>query len=311
LSLKPIRIVFAGSPDFARVQLDALCAQGYHIVAVFTPPDQPAGRGRVLQPCPVKKAALTNNLPVYQPSSWKGSAPQDLAALEPDLLIVSAYGFLLPASVLKIPRFGCWNVHASLLPQWRGAAPIQHAILAGDAVTGITLMQMSAGMDEGDILLQMTLPIVSDDTTQTLTEKLAHQGCEILLAGLNDISHTLAQAQIQDHQIATSCHKIRKEDGKINWALSATQLERQIRAFNPWPIAFCTWRNETIRIWGASVLPESTTAAPGTLLAITKDGLQVATGEGILQIHRLQIPGKKPVEIHNTSSHWTLGECFS
>lgn len=309
--MQPLRIVFAGSPDFASVQLQALCAQGHTIVGVFAPPDRPAGRGRILQPCAVKKTALAHHLPLYQPDTWKTEAAAiDLAALQPDILIVSAYGFLLPPHILITPRYGCWNVHASLLPAWRGASPIQHAILAGNAHTGITLMQMSAGMDTGDILLQSTLAISENDTTLTLSEKLAHLGAATLLTGLADVASTLAKAQVQDHSKATVCHKIKKEAGNIAWSLSALEISRHIRAFNPWPIAFSTWHETTVRIWEASVLDTTSTAIPGTLLAITKNGLQVATVSGILQIHRLQIPGKNPVTIDHVTSPWVIGEKF-
>ncbi|MCD9027354.1 methionyl-tRNA formyltransferase [Luteimonas sp. BDR2-5] len=291
-----MRIVFAGTPDFAVPALQAADARR-EVVAVYTQPDRPAGRGRVLTPSPVKREAETRGLVVRQPERLKGADVQDaLRALAPDLMIVVAYGLLLPQAVLDIPRFGCWNVHASLLPRWRGAAPIQRAIQAGDAETGVCLMQMEKGLDTGPVLLKLSTPIAPTDTAGDLHDRLARLGAQVITDGLGLLRAGIRPVpQPQPETGVTYAHKLDKAEAWLDWSRPAQQLADQVRAFNPWPVAEGEVAGEKLRIHAATALPSAHGQAPGTLLAAGRDGIDIACGEGALRIRTLQRAGGKAI----------------
>ncbi len=266
----------------------------YQVVTVYAQPDRPAGRGRKVVFGPVKQLALQHGIPVRQPKSLKdGTEQAALAALRADLMVVAAYGLLLPQSVLDAPRLGCINIHASLLPRWRGAAPIQRAILAGDAESGITIMQMEAGLDTGPMLHKLKCPIHSDDTGGTLHDRLAGLGARALLEVLPGLAGGTLTAQPQDDALACYARKLEKQESCIDWQQAAEQIDRQIRAFNPWPIAQTDYQGKAMRVWESQVLTDGTNASPGTIVAAGKTGIEVATGRGRLRILRLQMPGKR------------------
>lgn len=297
----PLRLVFAGTPDFAVPCLRACLASGAEVVAAYTQPDRPAGRGRRLAPSPVKQAALAAGIAVEQPETLRdGAARARLAAYAPDLIVVVAYGLILPKSVLAIPRLGCWNVHASLLPRWRGAAPIQRAILAGDAETGVDLMQMEAGLDTGPVLLEKRTAIAADDTGGTLHDRLAALGADVLAEGLSAVlrGETLAAAP-QPAEGVTYAHKLDKAEAKLDWSDSAAALARKVRAFDPWPVAEAEIHGERVRLWSAEAVVETTSAAPGTLVATHRDAIDVATGDGLLRIRELQRDGGRRVAVRD------------
>ncbi|HFF3761652.1 methionyl-tRNA formyltransferase [Stenotrophomonas forensis] len=291
-----MRIVFAGTPEFAVLSLRA-AARHHEVVAVYTQPDRPAGRGRGLAPSPVKLEAVARGIPVYQPESLKDeAAQQQLRDLQPDLMVVVAYGLILPKAVLAIPTHGCWNVHASLLPRWRGAAPIQRAIQAGDATTGVCLMQMEAGLDTGPVLLHQELPIAATDTGGQLHDKLAELGAQVLSDGLGLLRAGIKPiARPQPEQGVTYAHKLDKAEAKLDWAQDAGALARTVRAFNPWPIAEATLAGERVRIHGAVALDEAHGQAPGTVLAASRDGIDIACGQGVLRLRVLQREGGKAI----------------
>ncbi len=311
------RIIYAGTPDFAVPALQALLAgQGadYEVVAVYTQPDRPAGRGRKLQPGPVKQCALQAGVPVYQPTDFKLAAEREaLAALKPDLLVVAAYGLLLPAAVLGIPRCGCVNLHASLLPRWRGAAPIQRAIEAGDAVSGITLMQMDVGLDTGAMLAKAETPISDTDSGQTLHDRLATLGASLLMQHLPALLEGTLAGEAQDETQASYAKKLSKAEGEVDFSLSALQLARKIRAMSPWPVCYTRRGGQPLRLWMAS-LPagaeaEVGAASPGTVLRCSREGLDIATADGVLRITRLQLPGGKPLAAADfANAHDLTGE---
>ena len=291
-----MRIVFAGTPEFAVSSLRA-AARHHEVVAVYTQPDRPAGRGRGLAPSPVKLEAVARGIPVYQPESLKDeAAQQQLRDLQPDLMVVVAYGLLLPKAVLAIPTHGCWNVHASLLPRWRGAAPIQRAIQAGDAKTGVCLMQMEAGLDTGPVLLHQELPIAATDTGGQLHDKLAELGAQVLSDGLGLLRAGIKPiARPQPEQGVTYAHKLDKTEARLDWAQGADVLARTVRAFNPWPIAEATLAGERVRIHGAVALDAAHGQAPGTVLAASRDGIDIACGQGALRLRTLQREGGKAI----------------
>ncbi len=303
-----MRIAFAGTPEFALPALRALTASGHEIVGVLTQPDRPRGRGRLVTPSPVKQAALAHGLPVSQPATLATRESQaELRAWRPQLLVVVAYGLILPASVLELPRLGCLNIHASLLPRWRGAAPIQRAILAGDAETGVSIMQMDAGLDTGPVLLERRVAIDRTMTSGVLHERLAALGAEALLEALRQIESGAAHPRPQPVEGATYAPKIAKSEALIDWRMSALEIERQVRAFNPWPIAETRLFGESLRILAASAENSAASAAAGaplqtesrgpeeagTILAVRRDAILVQCGEGQLALTELQLPGRK------------------
>ncbi|WP_105626094.1 methionyl-tRNA formyltransferase [Cronobacter sakazakii] len=303
-----LRIIFAGTPDFAARHLDALLSSSHQVVGVFTQPDRPAGRGKKLMPGPVKLLAHENDIPVFQPKSLRSAESQELvAALNADVMVVVAYGLILPEAVLAMPRLGCINVHGSLLPRWRGAAPIQRSLWAGDAETGVTIMQMDKGLDTGDMLRKLSCPITNEDTSASLYDKLAQLGPQGLLATLDDLAAGRAVPEKQDDAQATYADKLSKEEARLDWTLSAAQLERCIRAFNPWPVSFFMIDEQPVKVWKASVIHQQSHATPGTILDAGKQGIQVATTDGILNLESLQPAGKKPMsaqDLLNSRREW-------
>lgn len=291
-----MKIVFAGTPEFAVASLRA-AARHHEVVGVYTQPDRPAGRGRGLMPSPVKLEAIARSIPVFQPESLKtAEAQQQLRDLQPDLMVVVAYGLILPKAVLAIPTHGCWNVHASLLPRWRGAAPIQRAIQAGDAETGVCLMQMEAGLDTGPVLLRQHTPIQAGELGGSLHDRLAELGAQVLSDGLGLLRAGLKPiAQPQPEQGVTYAHKLDKAEARLDWAQDAQVLERTVRAFNPWPIAEAQLAGERVRIHGAVALEDNHGKAPGTLLAAGRDGIDIACGQGALRLRVLQREGGKAI----------------
>lgn len=294
-----LTLAFAGTPAFTLPCLNALYGSRHTLKMIYTQPDRPAGRGRTLQASAVKTWALEHHLPIQQPLNFKDQATRDtLAELRIDVLVVIAYGLILPRAVLDIPRLGCINVHASLLPQWRGASPIQHSILHGDTITGVTLMQMDAGMDTGPFYTQVHCPISKDDTSATLHDALALCATTPLIETLDALEKNTAQLTPQDSNLATYAPKILKTDALINWHDPAPLIDQKIRAYNPWPIAYTHHNGETIRMYKATIIScETTNIAPGTLLSIEKDGLLIATGQGALRIETLQFPGSKVMSV--------------
>ena len=323
-----LRIVFAGTPEFEKVSLQALLASDHQVVAVYTQPDRPAGRGRKLQAGPVKACALAAGVEVRQPPGLRDEAvQQELAELRPDLLVVVAYGLLLPIEVLQIPHLGCLNVHGSLLPRWRGAAPIHRAILAGDKVTGVTIMQMDEGLDTGDMLKSASIPITSETTSATLHDELAVLGAETLLQTLSGwctgdvvgVAQPMGEPSGEPTDTVSSqvsyAHKLDKAESRIDWNNPAEQIHRQIMAFNPWPVAQSTLEEQVLRIWHSRVLHPSECSElsasgsqlPGTVLRAQADDLWVMCGDGVLAINQLQLPGKKPLMTRDFLNSRSLG----
>ena len=295
----PLRLVFAGTPEFAASHLKALIESEHQLLAVYTQPDRPAGRGKKLQPSPVKRLAESAGIPVRQPASLKDAqAQQELAALDADVMVVVAYGLILPQAVLDAPRLGCLNVHASLLPRWRGAAPIQRAIAAGDTETGITIMQMDAGLDTGDMLASCGCAITGATTAASLHDELANLGTPLLLRVLADLPAHQAEATRQDDSQACYANKILKSEAGIDWRQAAAALDRLVRAFNPFPVCFTTLDGERVKVWqaepgGNAPLPEP----PGTILRAGRDGILVNCGTGQLNLHQLQLAGGKVLSV--------------
>jgi methionyl-tRNA formyltransferase len=297
-AMAPLKIIFAGTPEFARVHLAALLGSRHAVCAVYTQPDRPAGRGRKLQPSPVKQLALENNLPVFQPESLRSLDGQaGLSALKADLMIVVAYGLILPPAVLAAPASGCWNVHASLLPRWRGAAPIQRAIFAGDQETGVSIMQMAQGLDTGDVLSEARYLLLPQETAASLHDRLAHLGAQALLDTLDRWQQGEIVAQKQDDTHAIYAKKLSKKEAVIDWSQPAQAIEQCIRAFNPWPICETAFQGMRLRIWQASVVTLFSDDEPGTIVRLDKKGICVATGCNLLCIEKLQLPGGKVLSV--------------
>ena len=302
-----MKIIFAGTPEFAATALAALLKTEHDIVAVYTQPDRKAGRGQKLTASAVKQLALANNVPVYQPLHFKSSteeglaAQAELAALNADVMVVAAYGLILPQVVLDTPKYGCLNIHGSLLPRWRGAAPIQRAIATGDTETGVTIMKMAAGLDTGDMMFKTICPIEASDTSATLHDKLAEQGASAIaavLASEEKLHHYLATREVQDEVLTVYAHKLSKAEAEIDWSTDAIQIDRNIRAFNPWPVAFIVLdEKNNLRVWN-SKLSHATAenAQPGEIIAIDKDGVHVACANNtVITLTALQWPGAKPL----------------
>jgi methionyl-tRNA formyltransferase len=308
-----VNIVFAGTPAFASAAFNAIIAAGFNVVAAYTQPDRPSGRGMKLTPSPVKLAAQSHNVAVLQPASLKlAEAHAALAALKPDVMVVAAYGLILPQAVLDIPTHGCLNIHASLLPRWRGAAPIHRAILAGDTESGVCIMQMEAGLDTGPVLLERRTAITANDTTGTLHDRLAALGAEAIVSVLTSMRHgTALLAQPQPTDGVTYAHKISPDEAKIDWSQSAAAIDRQVRAFNPAPGAWTTWRGETLKIWQARVVTALTgsetalanEAAAGTVIAAESGRLHVASGSNLIELIEVQRAGGKRI----SASAWLAG----
>jgi methionyl-tRNA formyltransferase len=292
-----LRIAFAGTPQFALPALQALLKSRHQVVGVLTQPDRPAGRGQQMRASPVKLLALDAQLPLAQPSSLKTEESRaELTQWAADVLVVVAYGLILPPPVLALPRLGCVNIHGSLLPRWRGAAPIQRAILAGDAETGVTIMQLDAGLDTGPMLLERVRPIGSQDTAGDLHDALSELGAAALLEALDGLAAGTLKPRAQPADGVSYAPKIEKSEAPIDWSVSAIHLDRKIRAFNPWPVAETRFAGESLRVLQARIAePIGAHDAPGTLLGIADDGLHVACGEGVLAVRELQRAGKRPV----------------
>lgn len=296
--MNKLKLIFAGTPDFAARHLAALLSSDHEVVAVYTQPDKPAGRGQKLTASPVKELALAHDLPVYQPASLrKEEAQAELAALGADLMVVVAYGLILPKVVLDTPRLGCINVHGSLLPRWRGAAPIQRSIWAGDAETGVTIMQMDVGLDTGAMIRKVSCPIAADETSASLYDKLAELGPQALVDTINAMAAGDTTAEAQDDALANYAEKLSKEEARIDWSMDAAAIERCIRAFNPWPISWFEVADQTVKVWQAEVITQDHGQVAGTLLKADKQGIDVATGKGVLRLLTLQPPGKKAMSV--------------
>ena len=317
--MEKLRIIFAGTPDFAATHLQALLDSHHDVIAVYTQPDKPAGRGKKLQASPVKQLAEKHNLPVYQPKSLrKVEAQAELEALNADVMVVVAYGLILPEAVLNAPKYGCLNVHGSLLPRWRGAAPIQRAIWAGDSETGITIMQMDIGLDTGDMLYKVSTPILPTETSASLYQKLAELAPPALLTVLDGLTSGQFSPEKQQNELANYADKLTKEEAKLDWHLLAEQLERNIRAFNPAPVAYLTLnvadKEERIKVYQANVLAHQA-ANIGAVLAVEKSGIQIATQQGVLNITQLQPASKKPMSVQeflNGRADWfKVGEVLA
>ncbi|MDD5240609.1 MAG: methionyl-tRNA formyltransferase [Sulfuricella sp.] len=292
-----MRLIFAGTPEFAAAALAALIEAGHEIALVLTQPDRPAGRGMKLAPSPVKQLALQHGLTVLQPATLKDAEIQaQLATVNVEAMVVAAYGLLLPREVLSIPRFGCLNIHASLLPRWRGAAPIQRAILAGDAETGITIMQMDQGLDTGTMLSCMALPITGQDTAETLHDKLAALGATAIVSTLQQMAHGALSGQAQDNSAATYAAKLSKAEGLLDWRKDAVELARAVRAYNPFPVAQVRFQGETWRVWQASAANQGG-GLPGEILRADKDGILVGCGQGTLLLTEIQKAGGKRLSV--------------
>ena len=296
-----LRLVFAGTPEFAVPALNACLESACDVVAVYSQPDRPAGRGRKLTPSPVKQAAIAAGVEVRQPDSFRRlDARRELAEFAPDLLIVVAYGLILSRSVLAIPRLGCWNVHASLLPRWRGAAPIQRAILAGDRQSGVGLMRMEAGLDTGPVLLERRTPIQADETGGSLHDRLSVLGAQVLAEGLDHlIAGDLPEPVAQSEAGIEYAHKLDKAEARLDWNNSAISLERKVRAFNPWPVAETRLAGERLRIWSARAMADSPSSLPGTVVAASANGLDIAAADGILRILEIQRDGGRRMPVRD------------
>ena len=305
MSGPPLKIIFAGTPDFSVAPLKALIDSPHEVVAVYTQPDRPAGRGRKLTPSPVKACALEHGITVCQSEKLRQAEDQQpLIDLQADLMVVVAYGIILPKVILDAPRLGCFNIHASLLPRWRGAAPIQRSILAGDRETGVTIMQMDIGLDTGDMLLKKTCPIVDDDTAAILHDRLSIMGAEALMEILPAIANGSLQPEKQDDSLANYAKKLQKTEAIIDWTKSAAEIKAQVHAFNAWPVAQTPidlkqdGTLQMMRIWLAQLTDGVVgNAPPGKVLNCTKQGIDVATGDGLLRLMKIQMPGKKPMDV--------------
>ncbi len=309
-----MKIIFAGTPEFAVLALAALIQAGHEIVMVLTQPDRPAGRGMQLKASPVKQLALQHGLKVFQPESLKLAEVQvQIEAVKADVMIVAAYGLIIPTSVLNMPKYGCYNIHASLLPCWRGAAPIHRALLAGDKETGVTIMEVVPALDAGAMVSKGIVPITDADTTQTLHDALAKIGADLMVQAMADLAKNGALPSVpQDENLVTYAHKLEKSESAIDWQKSAVEISRQVRAFNPFPVATAHFRGETCRIWFATALHQKNNAKSGEIIALGAN-IHAACGQGVLQILELQMPSGKRQTAQQfvQGQHVKLGEIFS
>ncbi len=303
-TIQPLNIIFAGTPDFSVPALEALIASKHNVIAVYSQPDRPAGRGRKLTASPVKQKALAENIPVFQPETLRDEAVQaELANLKADVMIVVAYGLILPEIVLNTPVYGCLNIHASLLPRWRGAAPIQRAIEQGDPESGVTIMQMDKGLDTGDMLAVLSTEITAEDSAETLHDRLSQLGSTALLQTLDEIQQGTLRPIKQNENDVVYAEKLSKAEAEIDWTQSAETLVRKVQAFNPWPVAFTQFKGKPLRIWQASLLADDngieSQKTPGVVLAVHKEGVDVATGSGVMCLHLVQPTGKKQMSAYD------------
>lgn len=293
-----MKIIFMGTPDFSVGALKALAENGYEIAAAVTQPDKPRGRGKEARMTPVKKAALELGIPVYQPLRVREEAFMNtVREIAPDVIVVSAFGQIIPKALLELPKYGCINIHASLLPKYRGAAPIQWAVIDGEEVSGVTIMQMDPGLDTGDMLERTEVPLAPDETGGSLFDKLSRAGAELLIRTLHKLETGALEPEKQPEESPTPyARMIRKEDGRIDWNMEAEAIERRVRGLNPWPSAYTSLNGKTLKIWRAEVLPRDSEKAPGTVAEAGKNGLDVQTGKGMLRILEVQLEGKKRMD---------------
>ena len=314
--MKSLRIVFAGTPEFASAHLQAILDSEHEVIAVYSQPDRPAGRGQKLKPSPVKELALKHDIPVYQPKSLRNEeAQKELADLNADLMVVVAYGLILPQEVLDTPKLGCINVHGSILPRWRGAAPIQRAIEAGDKESGVTIMQMDIGLDTGDMLIKACCPVNEEDKASDLHDRLIEVGRPALIEAINAISEGTIKAEKQNNDKACYAHKMSKEEAQLDWSKSAVQLDCQVRAFNPWPVSTTKLDDLGIRVWEAEAVAENSDQEPGTLVNVDKNGLDIACTSGILRVTKLQLAGSRAMSaqdlLNSKKELFPVGKKFS
>nr|WP_297874210.1 methionyl-tRNA formyltransferase [uncultured Blautia sp.] len=309
-----MRVIFMGTPDFATGTLEEIVKAGHEVVGVVTQPDKPKGRGKTMMPTPVKETALKYDLPVYQPKKVRESEFVELLrSLNPDVMVVAAFGQIITKEILDMPKYGCINVHASLLPAYRGAAPIQWAVINGDKESGVTIMQMDEGIDTGDMIEKAVVPIAEDETGGSLFDKLSHTGAKLCVKVLKDLEEGTAVREKQPEESTTPYAKmIDKKMGEVDWKKSAKEIEQLIRGLNPWPSAYTKVHGKTLKIWKANVLSETSQMNPGQIARVTKDGFAVQTGQGILEIQELQLEGKKRMDTSSFLRGYPLaeGECL-
>lgn len=305
-----MRVIFMGTPDFATETLEEIVKAGHEVVGVVTQPDKPKGRGKTMMPTPVKETALKYNLPVYQPRKVREPEFVELLrSLKPDVMVVAAFGQIITKEILEMPKYGCINVHASLLPAYRGAAPIQWAVINGDKESGVTIMQMDEGIDTGDMIEKAVVPIAEDETGGSLFDKLSHTGAKLCVKVLKDLEEGTAVGEKQPEESTTPYAKmIDKKMGEVDWKKSAKEIEQLIRGLNPWPSAYTKVHGKTLKLWKAKVLLETSQMKPGQIVKVTKDSLAVQTGQGMLEIQELQLEGKKRMDTSSFLRGYALAE---